>query len=73
LIERTLPTEAIQVEHTSGQLDIPEMSYEQIKIDAKLALKLVMDIGKPKAIAIEDLLRFEPFSFFKAELELELS
>lgn len=73
MIERTLPTEAIQVEHTSGQLDMPEISYDQIKADAELALKLVMDIGKPKATAIEDLLRFEPFSFFKAELELELS
>ena len=73
MIERTLPTEAIQVEHTSGELGMPEMSYDQIKADAELALKLVMDIGKPKAMAIEDLLRFEPFSFFREELEVELS
>ena len=73
MIERTLPTEAIQVEQTSGQLNIPEIPYEQIKADAKLAIKLVTEIGKPKAMAIKDLLMFEPFSFYKDELESELS
>jgi len=73
MIERTLPTEAIQVEQTSGQLNVPEIPYEQIKADAKLAIKLVTEIGKPKAMAIKDLLMFEPFSFYKDELESELS
>jgi hypothetical protein len=73
MIERTLPTEAIQVEQTSGQLDMPLIPYEETKALAEEALKLAMDIGKPKAMAIEDLLRFEPFSFFKEELEVELS
>ena len=73
MIERTLPTEAIQVEQTSGQLNVPEIPYEQIKADAKLAIKLVTEIGKPKAMAIKDLLMFEPFSFYKDELESDLS
>ncbi len=73
LIERTLPTEAIQVEQTSGQLSVPDIPYEQIKADAISVLKLYTNIGKSKAMAIKDLLTFEPYSFYKEELESELS
>ena len=73
MIERTLPTEAIQVEQTSGQLDMPLMPYEEIRALAEEALELALGVGKPKAMAIRDLLTFEPFSFFREELEVELS
>jgi len=73
MIERTLPTEAIQVEQTSGQLNVPEIPYEQIKADAELALKRATNIGKPKTMAIKDLLMFEPFSYYKDRLGNELS
>lgn len=73
MIERTLPTEAIQVEQTSGQLDMPLMPYEEVKALAWEALQLSLEIGKPKVMAIKDLLMFEPFTFYKDELEVELS
>jgi hypothetical protein len=73
LIERTLPTEAIQVEQTSGQLSVPDIPFEQIKADAISVLKLYTNVGKSKAMAIKDLLTFEPYSFYKEALESELS
>lgn len=73
LIERTLPTEAIQVEQTSGQLSVPDIPYEQIKAGAIISLKLATSIGKSRKMAIKDLLIFEPFSFYKDQLESELS
>jgi hypothetical protein len=73
MVERTLPTEAIQVEQTSGQLEIPAMVYEEIRLLAHDCLKRALDLGKPKIMAIQDLLFIEPFSFHKDELEKELS
>ncbi|MDB9960235.1 hypothetical protein OAD27_01150, partial [Amylibacter sp.] len=73
LIERTLPTEAIQVEQTSGQLSVADIPFEQIKADAISVLKLYTNLGKSKAMAIKDLLTFEPYSFYKEALESELS
>lgn len=68
LIEKTLPAEAIQIEQNSRELAFEILSFDETLEMARESLKLQSLIGKTRKMALDDLLRFEPFSTYKDAL-----
>ena len=72
MIERLLPTEAVQLEENKGNITKSIWTFEECLEHAKLALEMKEKANIPRKIAIRELMQSELFMDFKDELLKEL-
>jgi len=68
LLEKTLPTENIQISGNTGKLDSPRVQLNEVIRFAENMMEQQQNIGKSKKAALKDLITTEPFNQFSEEL-----
>ena len=72
LLEKTLPTENIQISGNTGKLDSPRIEINEVIRFAEIMIEQQQSIGKSKKAALKDLITTEPFNQFSEELREHL-